>query len=118
LKNAVKISSPVAHNNTANSTVPVHTNNTFNHSKIIHNKTKPFHHHQKVITPYLSITSTAVSSPQQSPNTTVINKSSSLDELVADVLNYMESCPDQSAYSYDLAILKPKLEAISIDRTR
>lgn len=118
LKNAVKISSPLVHTNAVNSTVPVHTNNNINHSKIIHNKTKPFHHHQKVTSPYLSTASTAASSPQQSQNTAVISKSSSLDELVADVLNYMESCPDQSAYSYDLAILKPKLEAISSDKTR
>ncbi|KAI9353998.1 hypothetical protein BD770DRAFT_392880 [Pilaira anomala] len=35
--------------------------------------------------------------------------SSLLDQLVADVLNHIESCPEQSAYSDDLDRLKPFL---------
>lgn len=37
-----------------------------------------------------------------------------LDRLVADVLNHIESCPDNSAYSDDLDKLKPKLEAYTV----
>lgn len=40
--------------------------------------------------------------------------SSLLDQLVADVLNHIESCPEQSAYSDDLDRLKPKLQAYSV----
>ncbi|KAG2235640.1 hypothetical protein BDF21DRAFT_409198 [Thamnidium elegans] len=37
-----------------------------------------------------------------------------LDRLVADVLNHIESCPQQAAYSDDLDRLKPKLQAYTV----
>ncbi|KAI8646002.1 hypothetical protein BD408DRAFT_410965 [Parasitella parasitica] len=109
LKNTAKISSPLAYTKTTvNATMPVHT--TTIHSKTMPKKTKP-NQHQKA-THHLPSPSLL-----QLPSSAV-GKSSSLEELVADVLNYIESCPDQSAYSYDLAKLKPKLEAIRGGRTR
>lgn len=41
----------------------------------------------------------------------------SLDKLVADVFNYMDSCPNHSAYSEDLQSLKSKLEDYNSSRT-
>jgi hypothetical protein len=53
---------------------------------------------------------------QQQEQLTAITSSSLLDQLVADVLNHIESCPDHSAYSVNLDRLKPKLKAYSITR--
>lgn len=44
------------------------------------------------------------------------SSSSLLDQLVADVLSHIESCPDSSAYSDDLDKLKPKLQAYTVTR--
>ncbi|KAG2207706.1 hypothetical protein INT47_011826 [Mucor saturninus] len=46
----------------------------------------------------------------------VKSSSSLLDQLVADVLSHIESCPDNSAYSDDLDKLKPKLQAYTVTR--
>lgn len=43
--------------------------------------------------------------------------SMSLDQLVADVFNYMDSCPNHSAYSEDLRSLKSKLQEYNSSRT-
>ncbi|CEP19454.1 hypothetical protein [Parasitella parasitica] len=108
LKNTTKISSPLTNTkNTVNATLPTHT--TTIHSKLIPNKTIPIQ--RQTATLHLP-------SPPPLPSSTSIGKGSSLEVLVADVLNYIESCPDQLAYSYDLAKLKPKLEAIRSGKTR
>ncbi|KAL7321144.1 hypothetical protein PS15m_000952 [Mucor circinelloides] len=114
LKNAVKISSPLVHHAVNSTSKPTHTNAI--HHKTIPSKAIP-NHHQK-ITPHLSVLPAPAPLLPQQPSTTTKSKSSSLEELVADVLNYIDSCPDHSAYSYDLAKLKPKLEAISSGKTR
>ncbi|GAN02566.1 hypothetical protein MAM1_0024d02010 [Mucor ambiguus] len=118
LKNAVKISSPLVHHALSPSPKPTHTS-TIHHKPAPH-KSIP-HHHQKS-SPHLSVLSVAATTaaplPQQPPTTTAKSRSNALEELVADVLNYIDSCPDQSAYSYDLAKLKPKLEAISSGKPR
>lgn len=49
-------------------------------------------------------------------NNTKPSSSPLLDRLVADVLNHIESCPDNSAYSDDLDKLKPKLQAYTVTR--
>lgn len=53
---------------------------------------------------------------QELPNITTSSSSHLLDQLVADVLSHIESCPDHSAYSDDLDKLKPKLKAYNITR--
>lgn len=123
LKNAVKISSPLVHQ--ALNPAPKPT--TTQHANAIHHKPishKSIPNHPQKSTLHLSASSPAAAAaaaplPQQPPTTTTTkSKSNALEELVADVLNYIDSCPDQSAYSYDLAKLKPKLEEISSGKTR
>lgn len=111
LKNAVKISSPLVHQALNPAPKPTHANAI--HQKTMPHKSIPNHHQKSAL--HLSIASPATAPlPQQPPTaTTTKSKSNALEALVADVLNYIDSCPDQSAYSYDLAKLKPKLEEIS-----
>lgn len=118
LKNAVKISSPLvqqALNPTTPTKPPTHVNTL--HNKPMPHKSIPSHHQKNLSASPLEV-ATAAPLPQQPPTTTTKSKSRALEELVADVLNYIDSCPDQSAYSYDLAKLKPKLEAISSGKAR
>ncbi|KAL9556284.1 hypothetical protein MBANPS3_001945 [Mucor bainieri] len=115
-QNAVKISSPLVHQALNPASKPTHANAI--HHKPIPHKNIPDHHqksppHLSASSPIATTAAAAAALPQQPPITTIKSKSNALEELVADVLNYIDSCPDQSAYSYDLAKLKPKLEAIS-----
>ncbi|KAK4517362.1 uncharacterized protein ATC70_000697 [Mucor velutinosus] len=115
LKNAVKISSPLVHHALNPGSKPAHAHAI--HHKPVPHKSIP-NQHQKSASHVSALPAPAVPLPQQSPMTTIKSKSNALEELVADVLNYIDSCPDQSAYSYDLAKLKPKLEAISSGKTQ